>query len=130
MADAIRILVALGDHADRQLLESAITDDFLLRIVAYAEQDDDWGEFLARPGDVVLVVCGSEDDGAAQMVERIKQHMAHRLVARARRMTRPSGEPIRRGYSAGALILSWLSGFTIGFLALLIAGVLISRIRG
>jgi hypothetical protein len=66
----------------------------------------------------------------AQMVERIKQHMAHRLVARARRMARPSGEPIRRRYSAGALILSWLSGFTIGFLALLIAGVLISRIRG
>jgi hypothetical protein len=56
--------------------------------------------------------------------------MAHRLVARARRMARPSGEPIRRRYSAGALILSWLSGFTIGFLALLIAGVLISRIRG
>lgn len=66
----------------------------------------------------------------AQMVERIKQHMAHRLVARARRMARPSDEPIRRRYSAGALILSWLSGFTIGFLALLIAGVLISRIRG
>src|SRR6266540_3241487 len=29
-----------------------------------------------------------------------------------------------------ALILAWLSGFTVGLLALLIAGVLISRIRG
>src|SRR4051812_29019361 len=100
MADAIRILVALGDHADRQLLESAITDDVLLRIVAYAEQGDDWGEFLARPGDVVLVVCGSEDDGAAQMVERIVGHRAGRPV-----VVLSEGPPngfLRQAFDAGA----------------------------
>jgi len=100
MADAIRILVALGDHADRQLLESAITDDFLLRIVAYAEQDDDWGEFLARPGDVVLVVCGSEDDGAAQMVERIVGHRAGMPVVVLSESS-PNGF-LRQAFDAGA----------------------------
>jgi pilus assembly protein CpaE len=100
MADAIRILVALGESADRQLVESAIADDFLLRIVAYAEQDDDWGEFLARPGDVVLVVCGSDDDGAAQMVERIVGHRTGRPV-----VVLSEGSPngfLRQAFDAGA----------------------------
>jgi hypothetical protein len=66
-----------------------------------------------------------------EMVERIRQHMAHRLIARARRMALPVAEMLKRpGYSAGALVLSWLSGFTLGVLALFVAGVLISRLKG
>jgi pilus assembly protein CpaE len=100
MADAIRILVALGEHADRQLVESAIEGDFLLRIVGYAEHDDDWGEFLARPGDVVLVACGSDDEGVSQMVERVVGHRTGRPA-----VVLSEGSPngfLRQAFDAGA----------------------------
>jgi len=100
MADVIRILVALDENVDRELVESAIEGDFLLRIVGYAEYDDDWGEFLARPGDVVLVVCGSESGGAAQMVERVVAHRSNRPV-----VVLSEGSPngfLRQAFDAGA----------------------------
>jgi hypothetical protein len=73
-----------------------------------------------------------ETQDRAAMVEHIRHHMAHRLIARARRLVKvPAAVPPRRqGYSTGALILSWLSGFTVGILALFLVGILISRLRG
>jgi hypothetical protein len=66
-----------------------------------------------------------------EMIECVKQHVAHRLIAREREKTGVAAQPPRLiGYSTGALILAWLSGFSIGVLALFIAGVLISRLTG
>src|SRR5689334_2209951 len=100
MADVIRILVALDEHADRELVEKAIAGDFLLRIVGYAEHDDDWSDFLQRPGDVILVACGSEDESAAQMVERAVGHRTGRPV-----VVLSEGSPngfLRQAFDAGA----------------------------
>lgn len=67
----------------------------------------------------------------AEMIDRVKQHIAHRLIAREREKTSVAASaPKVLGYSTGALILAWLSGFSIGVLALFIAGILISRLNG
>jgi hypothetical protein len=64
-----------------------------------------------------------------EMVERLKQHMAHRIIARERQMaaTLPAGQ--RAGFSASALILAWLSGFVLGILALLISAILLGILK-
>ena len=67
----------------------------------------------------------------AEMIDRVKQHIAHRLIAREREKTGVAAAPPKLlGYSTGALILAWLSGFSIGVLALFVAGILISRLTG
>ena len=60
----------------------------------------------------------------AEMAERICQYMAHGPVAQARHMTDASGILPRRNYSAGSLILAWLSGLVLGVLVLLTVGIL------
>lgn len=70
-----------------------------------------------------------------EMVAHITQHIAHRMIAREREMTAVSApaattKPVIMGHSTTALILAWLSGFSIGALALFIAGILISRLIG
>jgi hypothetical protein len=63
----------------------------------------------------------------AEMVERVKTHIAHRIVARERQLaTAKPSEAGGRGYSASALLLAWVSGFSVGVLALFVAGVLLS----
>src|SRR5438552_55426 len=54
MADTIRVLVTLAEHADARLVEQALEGDSSLEIVGYAEQVDDWRQFLEQPGDVVV----------------------------------------------------------------------------
>lgn len=76
-----------------------------------------------------------ETTNRPEMVERITQHIAHRLIAREREMNRESAlaassKPTVLGHSTTALILAWLSGFSIGALALFIVGILISRLIG
>ncbi len=67
----------------------------------------------------------------AEMIASIKQHIAHRLISREREKTSAAPlKPMIAGYSTGALILAWLSGFSIGALALFVAGILISRLSG
>src|ERR671934_156878 len=51
MADAIRILVTLAEHADPRLVEQAFQDDPSLEVVGYADYFDDWREFLEQPAD-------------------------------------------------------------------------------
>src|SRR5947209_5006239 len=132
------------DIRDAETLRLQVLKDELAPIVASRREAEDFFDLALVPGDpprlwldfITSVVMAPdprtfrliEDSQAgretlletqdrAQMVERIRQHMAHRLIARARRMTRPWGEaPKRPGYSAGALVLSWLSGFTLGVL--------------
>jgi hypothetical protein len=66
-----------------------------------------------------------------EMIEKVKQHVAHRLVAREReKLGVPAPKPTIVGHSTAALVLAWLSGFSIGVLALFVTGVLISRHGG
>jgi len=67
----IRILVALAEHADEALVESALEHEISLELVAYADHEDDWVDLLQRQGDVILVACGREDANVAQVVGRI-----------------------------------------------------------
>jgi len=65
----------------------------------------------------------------AAMIEKVKQHVAHRMVTREREklgVAAPKPTPI--GHSTAALVLAGLSGFSIGVLVLFIAGILISRL--
>jgi hypothetical protein len=144
------------DIRDAQTLRLQVLKDDLAPIAASRREAQDFFDLALIPGDpprlwldlITSVVMAPdprtyrlvedtqggreilfETTDRTEMVERIRQHMAHRLIARARRMAARPGELIQRGYSAGALILSWLSGFTIGILVLFIAGVLISRFR-
>ncbi|MGE3874804.1 MAG: hypothetical protein AB7F74_17775 [Parvibaculaceae bacterium] len=72
-----------------------------------------------------------ETANRGEVVERVKQHIAHRLIAREREKTSlAAAKPKLVGYSTGALVLAWLSGFSIGVLALFAAGILISRLGG
>ena len=66
-----------------------------------------------------------------EMIDRVKQHIAHRLITREReKISVAAPKPASTGYSTGALILAWLSGFSIGVLALFVAGILIARLTG
>jgi hypothetical protein len=63
------------------------------------------------------------------MAAKVREYMAHRLVARERQLV--SSAPPRlegEGYSTGALILAWLSGLAVGVLGLLILAVLTGRL--
>jgi pilus assembly protein CpaE len=80
MTDAIRILVMLGEHADSVFVESALQHEVSVAVVGYAEHDDDWGEFLQRHGDIVVVACTSQDEGLAQMVDRVVEHRPGRPI--------------------------------------------------
>jgi pilus assembly protein CpaE len=100
MNDAIRILVTLAEHADPALVESALQHEVSVAVVGYAHHDDDWGEFLERPGDVVVVVCSSQDEGVAQMVDRVVEHRPGRPV-----VVMSEGSPngfLRQAFEAGA----------------------------
>src|SRR6185437_9734334 len=80
MADAIRILVVLAEHADRQLVESALEDESSLEVLGYADALDDWRAFLERPADVVVVANYGHDDGVTTMVDHAVKHRPDRPV--------------------------------------------------
>jgi pilus assembly protein CpaE len=100
MNDPIRILVTLAEHADKGLVESALEHELELAVVGYADFDEDWGEFLQRAGDVIVVVCGHTDGGEAQMVDRVVEHRPGRPV-----VVMTEGSPngfLRQAFEAGA----------------------------
>jgi pilus assembly protein CpaE len=80
MVDAIRILVTLAEHADRQLVESALESDSSLEVVGYADYLDDWRAFLEQPSDVVIVACYGHDEAAMAMVGHAVKHRPDRPV--------------------------------------------------
>lgn len=69
-----------------------------------------------------------ETDDRAAMVERIRTHMAHQLVARERQAASAPGPTPVVGYSMASLILAWLSGIALGALALLAAAIYLGRL--
>ena len=64
----------------------------------------------------------------AELIQFIKSWMAHRLIERARVLASPRVLPPVQGYSAGALFLAMVAGFSIGVLALFAAGVAATRL--
>lgn len=61
----------------------------------------------------------------AEMVERIKHLMAHRIVARERQMAATPSLAGTSGFSAGAMMIMWIAGFTLGVLASVILAILL-----
>jgi pilus assembly protein CpaE len=80
VADTIRILVTLAEHADPRLVEQALQGDASLEVAGYADYFDDWREFLEQPADVVIVACSAGDDSATHMVDRAVKHRPDRPV--------------------------------------------------
>ena len=96
----IRILVTLGEHADQALVESALQHEISIEFVAYADHDDDWGEFLQQAGDAILVACGREDADVAHLVDRVIGNRPGRPL-----VVLSEGSPnglLRQAFEAGA----------------------------
>ena len=60
-----------------------------------------------------------ESEDRAAMADFARRHMAHRLIARERRVAAITPAAPAAGYSTGSLILAWTSGFAFGALILL-----------
>lgn len=80
----------------------------------------------SQAGRVVLF----ETAERAEMVEQIKQLMAHRIIARERhravaRLASGSGA----GYSQAALLLAWLAGFAFGALSLVMLAIYLKILK-
>ena len=100
MADTIRILVTLAEHADQPLIEQALEGDSSLEVVGYADHLDDWRQFLEQPADVVVVGCYGHDDGMAAMVDHAIKHRPDRPVVVMSEAS-PNGF-LRQAFEAGA----------------------------
>lgn len=70
-----------------------------------------------------------ESDDRAQAGERLRQHMAHRIIARQRQASVSTAPAAPASYSTGSVILAWLSGFSLGALALLGAAIYLEKLN-
>jgi pilus assembly protein CpaE len=100
MADTIRILVTLAEHADPRLAEQALEGDSSLEVVGFAEHLDDWRAFLEQPADLVVVACYGHDDGVTTMVNHAVKHRPDRPVVVMSEAS-PNGF-LRQAFEAGA----------------------------
>jgi pilus assembly protein CpaE len=100
MADTIRILVILAEHADRQLVETALENEPSLEVVGYADSIDDWRGFLEQPGDVVVVGCYGHDEGVTEIVGHAVKHRPDRPAVVISEAS-PNGF-LRQAFEAGA----------------------------
>src|SRR5215467_4129981 len=100
MADTIRIIAILAEHADRQLAESALGNEPSLEVIGYADYLEDWTGLLEQPSDVVAVVCYGHDDGVAAMVDYAVKHRPDRPVVVMSEAS-PNGF-LRQVFEAGA----------------------------
>lgn len=100
MAEAIRVLVTLAEHADPELVKAALEGDPSLEVLGYAAYDDDWQASLAQPGDVVVVACGADDDSTTHMVDRAVKHRPDRPVV-VMSQSSPNGF-LRQAFESGA----------------------------
>jgi pilus assembly protein CpaE len=100
MADTIRILVTLAEHANGELVEQALQGDSSLEVVGYAEHLDDWRAFLEQPADIVVVASYGHDDGVTAMVDHAVKHRPDRPVVVMSEAS-PNGF-LRQAFEAGA----------------------------
>jgi len=100
MGEAIRVLVALAEHADPQLVKTALEGEPSLEVAGYASYDDDWSAFLAQPSDIVVVACAGGDEAVTPMVDRaVKQRPDRPVVLMSQ--SSPNGF-LRQAFEAGA----------------------------
>lgn len=61
----------------------------------------------------------------AEVAEKVTAYVAHRIIDRQRQLVEPAGDirPARRAYGWGALLLAWLSGFSLGVLIVVLVTV-------
>jgi hypothetical protein len=64
-----------------------------------------------------------------QAAAAVRRHMAHKLVARERKLAPPPLPVPQTGYSTASLILAWASGFAFGVLALLAAALYLGILK-
>jgi pilus assembly protein CpaE len=100
MADMIRILVILAEHADRLLVGTALENEPSLQVVGYADYIEDWRQFLEQPGDVVVIGCYGHDDGVTEIVDHAVKHRPDRPVVVMSEAS-PNGF-LRQAFEAGA----------------------------
>jgi hypothetical protein len=71
-----------------------------------------------------------ETSNRAEMLGYLKTYLAHRMIVRERSVVQ--APPVFRPadlYSSGAIIYAWLSGFMLGLLVLLVAAILLGKLR-
>ncbi len=100
MAEAIRVLVALAEHSDAELVKAALEGEPSLEVGGYANHDDDWRAFLAQPADVVVVACAAGDEAVTEMVDRAVKSRPDRPVV-VMTESSPNGF-LRQAFEAGA----------------------------
>ena len=100
MTDPIRTLVVLAEHADRQLVESALENESALDVVGYADTLSDWRGFLEQPGDVVIVASYGHDEAVTAMVDHAVKHRPDRPVVIMSEAS-PNGF-LRQAFESGA----------------------------
>jgi pilus assembly protein CpaE len=100
MADTIRDLVTLAEHANPQLVEQALNGDSSLEVLGYAEHLDDWRAFLEQPSDVVVVSSYGHDEAVTAMVDHAVKHRPVRPVVVMSEAS-PNGF-LRLAFEAGA----------------------------
>jgi pilus assembly protein CpaE len=100
MADTIRVLVTLAEHANPQLVEQALNGDSSLEVLGYAEHLDDWRAFLEQPSDVVVVSSYGHDEAVTAMVDHAVKHRPDRPVVVMSEAS-PNGF-LRLAFEAGA----------------------------
>jgi hypothetical protein len=63
-----------------------------------------------------------ETTDRAEVADRITAYVAHRVIDRQRHLAEPVSDlrPARRAYGWGALLLAWLSGFSLGVLVVVL----------
>jgi hypothetical protein len=71
-----------------------------------------------------------ETTDRAEMVDKITAYIAHRLIDRQRHIVEPVSDapPVRRAYGTAALLLAWLSGFSLGVLAFVLAAYWLAKL--
>src|SRR5260221_14496436 len=100
MADAIRVLVALAEHADPEFVKATLEGEPSLEIAGYSLYYDDWQAFLSQPGDVVIIACSAGDEATMHMVDRaVKQRPDRPVVIMSQ--ASPNGF-LREAFEAGA----------------------------
>jgi pilus assembly protein CpaE len=100
MADTIRVLVTLAEHANPQLVEQALNGDSSLEVLGYAAHLDDWRAFLEQPSDVVVVSSYGHDEAVTAMVDHAVKHRPDRPVVVMSEAS-PNGF-LRLAFEAGA----------------------------
>ena len=68
-----------------------------------------------------------ESPDLSLVAEQVRLHMAHRIIARQRQAAADPAPRVPETYSMASVILAWVSGFSLGVLALLAAAILLGQ---